>query len=66
MEKLRWHQFRSIGKGTNPGNIYKEKMLAALLEEIKYRLDKELHKEFKMVIFSMNEKPIAFNIKKQT
>lgn len=62
MEKLRWHQFRRIGKGTNPGNIYKEKMLAALLEEIKYRLAKELHKEFKMVIFSMNEKPIAFNI----
>lgn len=62
MEKLRWHQFRRIGKGTNPGNVYKEKMLAALLEEIKYRLAKELHKDFKMVIFSMNEKPIAFNV----
>lgn len=62
MERLRWHQFRRIGKGINPGNIYKEKMLAALLEEIKYRLAKELHKEFQMVIFSMNEKAIAFNI----
>ncbi len=62
MEKLRWHQFRRIGKGTNPGNIYKEKMLAALLEEIKYRLAEELHKNFKMVIFSMNKKPIAFNV----
>lgn len=62
MEKLRWHQFRRIGKGTNPGNIYKEKMLAALLEEIKYRLAEELHKDFKMVIFSMNKKPIAFNV----
>lgn len=62
MEKLRWYQFRRIGKGTNPGNIYKERMLAVLLEEIKYRLAKELQKVFKMVIFSMNEKPIAFNV----
>ena len=55
MEKLRWHQFRRIGKGTNPGNIYKEKMLAALLEEIKYRLAEELHKDFKMVFYSLRK-----------
>ena len=62
IENLRWYQFRRIGKGANPGNIYKEKILAVLLEEIKYRLAEELHKDFRSVIFSMNNKPIAFNV----
>lgn len=62
MDKLKLYQFRRIGKGSNPGNIYKEKVLSVLLEELKYRLAKELYKEFRTVIFSMNEKPIAFNV----
>lgn len=62
MDKLKIHEFRRISKGSNPGNIYKEKILAVLLEEIKYRLTKELHREFEMVIFSMSQKAIAFNI----
>lgn len=62
IENLRWYQFRRIGKEANPGNIYKEKILAVLLEEIKYRLAEELHKDFRSVILSMNNKPIAFNV----
>lgn len=62
MERLKIYQFRQIGKGHNPGSIYKQELLGILLEEIKYRLCKELFKEIDTVIFSINKKPIAINV----
>lgn len=62
MDNLKVYQFRRIGIGNNPGNVYKEKILGGLLEELKFRLAKEIYKRFRTVIFSMNKKPIAFKV----
>ena len=62
MERLKIWQFRKIGKGHNPGILYKNELIGVLIEEIKYRLSKELFMDLHTIIFSLNQSPIAINV----